>query len=634
MRSLFTFYCKSGLFLLIWVVFFASRVCAANIEVNARLSEEETAVGEPVQLEITVQGSRNAEVPRDVNVEGLQSRYVGQSVQIQMLNFQVSTSSAHTFVILPLRAGDFTIPALEVKIDGKAFRTKPLHLQVKARSSGMGNPGGVQQQGAAPQQMSSSMWGVPAAIPPVSSRQSVDSQADKVAFGVLMLPKKQLYVGEVVPVEIRYYFHSDLPVQSINSMPSLIEDDVVVQKMLEPQQGQQEVKGVKYTTVSFRTSIRPLKAGTLRLPATSITCQILTQARQQIPGGLMPDAFFQSFFNSMPGMTSVQKLEVKSVPITIKVVPLPEENRPDSFHGAIGNFSLSTDAFPQNPAPGDPVTLRAIVSGEGNFGQMNAPDLASAQGWQTYPPTAKFMGSNSIEYSGKKIFDWMLVPKENKTTTPALKFSYFNPTSNKYVTLQGDSQPIHAVAAPVPLSAALPAGVAVPSPPSVGSIASSSTEDGDGNGRLKIATNVNPATFLPLTARPEFVFTNGVALLALLTFLGIQLARYYAASGRGNQANLRRALAVYRARASVSEGKEFYSTVVEFLRLRTASSSRDIKVHSGEEVIDALGLQDEEAKLVLEIFSRYEEFTYGAQEIQRPLSTEIRAAVLQLLNKL
>ncbi len=619
MRSLLNFYWKKCI--LAFLVVCVGIAHAADIEVRSRLSDTETPVGVPVRLEIIVQGARSAEVPRDLGVDGLQARYVGESVQMQMINFQVSTSSSYTFVILPLRPGNFTIPDLEIKVNGRVFRTQPLHLTVYDSTNNWGNSlaGGSQTS-----LQSSSAAASPASTVPATPQPGnlVDSQSDKLAFGVLIIPKKRIYVGEVLPVEIRYYFHPDLPVQSVNSMPSLIGDNFVVRKIPEPHQGQQVMNGVRYMVLSFRSSIRPLTAGELQLPSTSIACQVLTQARPELPPG-MTDAFFQRFLDSMPGITRVQKMEVKSPPVMIQAIPLPEENRPDSFHGAIGKFSLHMEASPRDPSPGDPVTLRAIVSGEGNFDQITAPDLVSKQGWQSYPPSSKFSDADPIGYLGKKIFEWILVSKEKRSATPGVKFSYFDPNLSKYITLRGPSQPVNAE----PLFHV--------TPPQVGTIPISAEGQASppvGRDKFRIAKKLRQESFQPITTRPEFAIANAAALLALLAFIGIQLIRRHSASGRGEKAALRHALMECQTRASASQGKEFYSAVVEFLRLQARiTSKRDTKGASAEEVVHAIGLQGEEAELALNVFARYEELAYG--RAKGALSLETRKAVLKLLKQ-
>ncbi len=78
-------------------------------KVSADLSQEVTSVGEAVQLNISVTGATGARVPGQLRVDGLQIDFAGRSEQINIINFQKTVSSVYTYLIVPLRTGDFTI---------------------------------------------------------------------------------------------------------------------------------------------------------------------------------------------------------------------------------------------------------------------------------------------------------------------------------------------------------------------------------------------------------------------------------------------------------------------------------------------------------------------------------------------
>ncbi|MFN2476011.1 MAG: BatD family protein, partial [Chthoniobacterales bacterium] len=77
---------------------------------TAVLSSSETALGQPVQLEIQVTGSANPKPPGNIVIDGLDIRSAGVSRQYQMQNFSVSYSFTYNFTIMPLKVGTFKIP--------------------------------------------------------------------------------------------------------------------------------------------------------------------------------------------------------------------------------------------------------------------------------------------------------------------------------------------------------------------------------------------------------------------------------------------------------------------------------------------------------------------------------------------
>src|SRR5690606_11004200 len=80
--------------------------------------------------------------------------------------------------------------------------------------------------------------------------------------------------------------------------------------------------------------------------------------------------------------------EIRSAPVTLKILPLPQAGKPASFHGAVGDFrieaSLDPPAMPRNGAS----ALRLVVSGEGNLAQLDAPRLDLPQGLEAEPAVA------------------------------------------------------------------------------------------------------------------------------------------------------------------------------------------------------------------------------------------------------
>ena len=69
-----------GLFALI--MFGLIRAGAAQ-QVQAELSQDYAAVGQPVRLNISVTGARGAQVPQQLNIDGIDARFIGKSEQMQ-----------------------------------------------------------------------------------------------------------------------------------------------------------------------------------------------------------------------------------------------------------------------------------------------------------------------------------------------------------------------------------------------------------------------------------------------------------------------------------------------------------------------------------------------------------------------
>jgi hypothetical protein len=394
-------------------------------EATAGLSSPATMVGRPVEIVVTIRDARSAEVPQTVNVPGLQIQLLGRSTRFEMNNFKISSSLTYTYSVLPQHEGDFDIPPIEVRVGNKTLKTNPLRLSV-AQASAM-QPPPVLPGAPAPQ------------MPQSPGRPSASGALPY--FGELVLSKKKAYVGEVIPAELRFYFNSSIGGE-VGDRPSLAGEGFTMQKLSSMPKREQIVNGENYIVFAFQTAITPAKSGVLEIPAAKL------EARLQMPGSAPAgfDDFFRQFGGiAPPGMfTNMQEVGIETSPASLEISPLPKAERPEDFTGAIGKFKMDVSVSPKKAGPGDPVTLRVVVSGQGNFDAMGAPSLAGDEGWRSYPPAEKFQSSDAINFLGEKSYEFLLVARTDQQQTPGVKFSYFDPDTGKYETLTHNPLPVQA----------------------------------------------------------------------------------------------------------------------------------------------------------------------------------------------
>jgi len=152
---------------------------AAEPSISASLSEPVTDVDHPVQLELKIENARITRPPT-VSASGLSINFAGTSSRTQILNFQASSITTFTYIVTPTKEGVFEIPSIEVSAGGKVYRTSSLVLKVVHENSN-------------------------------SADRSTNS--DKPYFGELVVPKESAYVGEQIPIELRFYFSQRMQYQ-------------------------------------------------------------------------------------------------------------------------------------------------------------------------------------------------------------------------------------------------------------------------------------------------------------------------------------------------------------------------------------------------------------------------------------
>ncbi len=498
---------------LIAVVLLLTLAPAQAAEVSAQLTSAETSVGVPVQLKIQIEGSTNAYPPQQIEVEGLQIQPTGQERRVEIQNFRMTSSVVYNYTVLPNREGTFEIPSVEVNIDGKKIRTQPLELSVRA---GIARP--------AP-----SLPGGAPAVPGNQAPTTVPEGESELAFAEMIVPKESAYVGEMVPVELRFFFNQGVPFR-IQDRPTFSGEGFTVEKLSEPLRGEQLIGDTPYHVFTFQTAITAVKSGELEIPAVSL--RAIASVPSRGPAGF-EDMFTKFFGNSgMPGFSDDRELAVTSEPQKLVVKPLPRDGRPEDFSGAIGDFTMTAGASPDKAGSGDPITLALTVSGRGNFSAMGPPGLVNSEGWRLYPPAERFEPADTVGYGGTKVYENMIVAQEVKTETPGARFVYFDPAKADYVTLTTDPIPVEAAAADRPVTTTTAAADATPE----ATAEPAAPEDA----RSGVLAHTTPRTFESLINSQAFLGVNGVALLALLGFFAFQLHRRAQAGEAARMATLRK----------------------------------------------------------------------------------------------
>ncbi|MGA2245402.1 MAG: hypothetical protein ABSH48_10410 [Verrucomicrobiota bacterium] len=130
-----------------------------------------------------------------------------------------------------------------------------------------------------------------------------------------------------------------------------------------------------------------------------------------------------------------------SDPVTLNVRPLPVEDEPPSFTGAIGRFFYDPPSLATNRLQvGGPVRLRVTFHGDGELARFVPPTAPLSRDWDVIadpPPATSFT----------------LIPlADDLSETPAIPFSYFDPDTEKYVDLTVPPMPVTVVGEGLPMA--------------------------------------------------------------------------------------------------------------------------------------------------------------------------------------
>src|SRR5437667_626915 len=597
---------------------------AASPTVTAVLSNSQPTVGQIVQLEIKISGATKAKVPESISVDGLEIHQTGQMYE-SSLSFgfggnEDSSSATYTYSVLPLKAGQFNIPPQTVRVRSDSLRTPELVLNVAQGSRSSAG----------------------------SSQSGQTQAASKLAFAELVVAKKDSYVGEMVPAEIRLGFDPRARGR-LQDGPELSGQGFTTQKLQQPRENLETIGGRTYQVYTFKTAIAAARPGKFEIgPATAKAVVVLPRrpsaprtTRPRSPFDLfnLDDPFSDPFFSDPFGSTGERtELPIQSETAALNVKPLPP-NTPPNFSGAIGNFTMTADAKPKTVQVGDPITVTSTITGRGNFDRMNGPALEDERGWHKYPPSSKFKQDDDVGMSGEKTFEMVIAPNEKKPAVPPLVFAYFDPVKENYVTLRSTAVPIQVEGGAGPTAATAPAVAATSAAPTstVGVTPAPTAKPQDILYQLIDLGRVR--SFTPIYARPVFWIAQLASFILLLGFVGwkIRQAKIDKLEAQRTAALQEESSELLRKlRRGELSPQEYFSNASRVVRVKTALvKNLNPNAVDAETAAKAFDLGEHERAQLRTLFDRSDELRFsGSGNGAKTISSEEREEVLRLLESL
>src|SRR5262245_27638513 len=442
------------LLILAGVLGFAPASLAATF--SASLDRATISVNESATLSLTFEGGPPADVPTVPNVPGLSFASIGQSSQFNFINGQSSSVVSYNFLVRAAQPGDYTIPALSANVAGKIVSSQPLKLKVVK-----------------------------------SGEPTPESEViGKNAFLKLVPAKNQVYLGEVLPVEVRLYARQG----NLRQPPQLNQDGFTVGKMIQQPVTKTAINNQYYSLLVYKTFVIPAKTGRLQLgPATMVLAVPHPNARVNIFGEIV---------DWMDATLTADAL-------TIEVSPLPTNNVPPDFTGAVGSYSLNLALSTNTVTVGDPITLTVQIGGHGPIESLTLSSIDKWRDCKIYPPITKVETTDPFGLDGTKTFEQAVIPESaDMKELPPVTFSYFDPAQKSYRTVSHPATPI--IVRPGAPAPAQPAFVATPMP--------GANEPKPATDIVHIKSRLGTLAQIraPLIQQTWFVVLQGVPLLAWL----------------------------------------------------------------------------------------------------------------------
>ncbi|MGL4957006.1 MAG: BatD family protein [Bacteroidales bacterium] len=328
------------------------------------------------------------------------------SSSVNIVNGKV-TQRVHvslSYTVYAEKEGKFTIGAAKIKQGNNEAQTQPFVIESVGHNSNRSSQGAVE------------------------SKNTANTETRNL-FVDVTLSKREVYRGEYIVASTKLYARG-IAIAGLENVKLPTFNGFWTQEIAVPQQvkfERENVKGAVYDAgILNKQLIFPQQVGELTIPACEIDIieQVRTRSRD----------VFDDFFGG--GVQNVRRHLVSS-PKKIKVKELPS-GAPRPFTGAVGNFKLSASLSKNELTANDATSLTIRISGSGNLKLINAPKVDLPVDFEIYDSkTTESIKNSNSGAEGHRQFELPIIPRSaGSFTIPPIEFSYFNPVTEKYVTLQ------------------------------------------------------------------------------------------------------------------------------------------------------------------------------------------------------
>ena len=393
-------------------------------------AKKQVVVGERFQVvfEANTEG-RNFHAPSFEGFNVVGGPFTSTSSSIQMVNGSISrtTRNSYTYALQAVQEGTFRIGSASLTVNGDKVSSEPFEVKVLPDDGSFAPSGGSG---------TSSNQGQ-------SQQNTNDPQVSGKDLFLRCIPsKKSVYVGEQVVLTYKLYTKVPVSSVSLSKVPSYagfwtkdISDNNGTLK-----QSSEYINGIEYTTAEIqKVIIVPQRSDKFTIDPMTMECIAQIRTQRNNSRSMDPfEAFFNDpFFNR--NITNVQK-ELSSQSFSIEAKPLPENSKPASFAGAVGNYKFTSSIDKTELSTNEAVTVTLTVSGSGNIELLQMPEPVFPPDFEVYDPkitTSTDVNSQGI--TGTKKAEYLAIPRRaGSFSIPPVEFSYFNPSSESYQTLYSE----------------------------------------------------------------------------------------------------------------------------------------------------------------------------------------------------
>lgn len=337
-----------------------------------------------------------------------------QAISSSWINGVRSYSKTYSYTLAPTARGNFNIRQASIVIDGKTYKSLAKKVEVTA------------------------------AVEKPNGQMSVDDFATDNLHLVAEVSKTNPYLNEEISVVYKLYISPSIRVTNYRPLDNpkynnFWSQDIPVQR-LNAENGTYKGKAYRYVILK-RVVLYPQKPGKLEIEPLSldVTVDVPTNKR---------DFFGGRIYTQTNKTVSAGKR-------SINVKDLPSSGKPSNFGGAVGNFDFTVSTTKTSLNASESLQAIVEVSGDGNLKLFQLPKPELPGSLEVYDPEHNENVRTTLAGMRGKVSDsYTIVPTfRGKYPMPSIAFSFFNPKTEKYNTINSEEILINVLEGPTNTSA-------------------------------------------------------------------------------------------------------------------------------------------------------------------------------------
>ena len=370
-------------------------ILSSQVKFDVSVSKSKLGLNERLRVDFVMnQNGDNFSPPKFENFQIIGGP--NQSIKTSYVNGERSFSKTYSYFLKPLKKGTLQISQASIEIDNETYKSLPIEVTI---TDSVKQPSDTVTQ--------------------YYNDDDIELRA--------LISKGSPFLNEPITVVYKLYYKAPINISDARETETPKFKDFWSQTIKIPQlKVQREVyKGQNYNVVEWRKVVLyPQRVGELEISPLSLNLVLdVPTDKRDFFGNVIYDQTSQLI------STGMRRINVKN---------LPNQGKPDSFTGAVGEFEFDVILNKNSLRATESFQAELKIKGSGNLKLFDLPNILVPNSMELFEPEREELINTSLSgMSGSISKLFTIIPRfQGNFPIEEVEFSYFNPETEKYKILK------------------------------------------------------------------------------------------------------------------------------------------------------------------------------------------------------